>query len=565
MLFNDRLRKVLTPMLAVISGIMLFTAVAAASLDTSLFNSCFHLELINKYGIYRQLEKAVDNSLKNYLKDMKSDPLEEQKQKEQLLSLVNKAVTPDMVKLNTDTLVEGLMKYFSGEASFLPDIYLKPVNGKQVIESSDTTLRDSAAPEESLAGIDRVSLDVILMYMDRNDLINTFSEIRLARFTLSYVPIFLLLFSLLLLVISAAYSKVSEIKARLSQTLLWAGIFSAAAGVLMLGSSMFYLPKYLALSPITKYIEFDTLYGYMKAWIQRPALTIAICGAVMLAMIFTIKLLPNAKKPFNPEAAGFFIKHGKLLISILLVLLLSGTLLIKAEAMKGDFHSKDLGAALERLKGGNAHATVIAARDQNIYSVEVRMVDKQTGEPVQGLQMFLGGRLTDNKKNYSESGTSDNFGKAKFNILKGEFKLEFDRLQFPENYNIPAPYPFEVKAAGTTIITVNLEKTEAKKPGIAEVLIMGAENKPLESLELVAEAEDSTASGKVYSFTNKDGVAVFKLPEGYYTISFLESELTRNYILPESIPIEVISDSNSQYSLKLSSKAPIPKPKKSKK
>ena len=575
MLFRNRLGKVLTPILAVISGILLFTAIAAASLDGSLFNSSFHLSLINKYGIYSQLEKTVDNSLKNYLNDIKSDPVENEKQKEQLASLVNKAVTPDMMRLNTDALVEGLIKYFSGEARFLPDIYLKPVNGKPVLASP--------APEPSLAGIDRISLNVVLMYMNRNDIINTFSEIRLARFALSYAPVFLSLFSFFLLVLAVTFAGGREIKARLSQAALSAGISGVVAGCLILGLSWLYLPGYLALSPLTKYIQEDALYGYLRACIQRPAVTLAIFGAVLTAVFLIIRSLPKfilpktfqklalgldiTKRPICSSATGSFKKHGKTMVSIILVLLLAGTFLIKAEAMKGDFHSKDLGAALERLRGTNAYTTVIAARDETIYSVEVRTVDKQSGDPVQGLHIFLNGNLADNKKLYSESGTSDELGKVRFNILKGEFRLEFDQSQFPESYNIPASYPFEIKAAGTTIITVNLEKTEVKKPGIAELLILGIDNKPLENLELVAEeykkeGEDTAAYGKVYSFTNKDGVAVFKLPEGHYRVTFLESVLSQQYVFPEPLAIEVMTDATVKYSFKLSTKAPLPKAKK---
>ena len=580
MLFNDKLRKVLTPIIAVISGILLFTATAAASLDGSLFNSSFHLGLINKYGIYSQLEKTVDNSLKNYLNDIKSGSVENEKQKEQLFTLVNKAVTPDMVRLNTDALVEGLMKYISGEARFLPDIYLKPVNEKPVLASHDTIQQASPAPEPSLAAIDRINLDVILMYMNRNDIINTFSEIRLGRFALSYTPAFLTLFSFFLLILAVTFSGGREIKTRLSQAVLSAGISGFAAGGLILGLDLLYLPRYLALSPLIKYIQKDALYGYLSAFILRPAVTLAIFGAALLAVLLITRLLPKsllrkafqklgpsltiARKPLCSPAAGLFKKYGKTLVSILLLLLLSGVFLVKAEAMKGDFHSKDLGAALERLRGSNAYTTVISARDETIYSVEVRAVDRQSGDPVQGLHMFLNGSLAINKKPYSESGTSDELGKVRFNISKGDFKLEFDRSQFPESYNIPASYPFEIKIAGTAIITVNLEKAEVKKPGIAELLILGVDNKPLENLELAAEeyykeGEEGAASGKVYSFTNKDGVAVFKLAEGHYRITFPESVLFAQYVFPEPLAIEVITDATAKYSIKLSTKAPLAK------
>jgi hypothetical protein len=563
-LINDRLRKVLMPILAVVSGILLFTATAAASLDGSLFNSSFHLSLINKYGIYSQLGKTVDNTLKNYLSDIKSGPVENEKQKEQLFSLVDKAVTPDMIRLNTDALVDGMMKYFLGEASFLPDIYLKPANGKPVLASHDTIQQASPVPEQSLAGIDRISLNVVLMYMDRNDLINTFSEIRLLRFALSYAPVFLGLFSFFLLVLAVSLSRGREIKARLSLATATAGISGLVAACLLLGLSWLYPPGYLTLSPLEKYIQKDSLYGYLRACIQRPVFSLVLFGAVLLTIALIIRFLPEHLLQNNFQKQRTFKKHGKALVSIFLVLLLAGIFLGKAEAMKGDFHSKDLGAALERLSGTSTYTAVTAARDETIYSVEIRAIDKLTDDPVQGFHILLNGTLSDTGKAYSESGTSDESGKVRFNIQRGGFKLEFDQSEFPESYKIPASYPFEIKAAGTTIITVNLEKTEAKKPGIAELLVLGVDNQPLENLELVAEeyakeGKEGSASGKVYSFTNKEGVAVFKLAEGHYGITFLGSAFPQQYISPAPLGIDVAADATVKYSVKLATKAPLQK------
>lgn len=579
MFFRNRLGKALTSVLAVISGILLFAAAAAASLDADLFNSSFHLNLINKYGVYSQLEKAVDNSLKNYLKDVESGPAEDEKQKEQLFSLVNSAVTPDMVKLNTDALVEGLMEYFSGEARFLPDVYLKPANAKPAPESNGAIEQASPAERQPLAGIDRISLNVLLMYMDRYDVINALSEIRLARFALSYAPVFLSLFSALLLVLAMTFAGGREVKARLSQAILAAGVSGIAASILVFGLGLLYLPVYLASSPLTKNFQRDALYGYLRACIERPAVLLAVFGVVLLAMAFITRLLPKTilkdiirklaprpafiKKLIRFPVPGVSKKYVKALAGTLLVLLLAGAFMVKAEAMKGDFHSKDLGAALERLRGINPYTRVIAARDGIIYSVEVRMVDRESGDPVQGLEMSLDGSSADGNKAYSESGTSDSSGKARFNITKGDFKLEFDPSKFPESYKMPAPYPFEITTAGTTIITVSLEKTEAKNPGIAELLILGADNKPLENLELMAEAEGGADSGKVYSFTNRDGVAVFKLPEGRYVVTFIESSFPGQYISPAPLGIETADDETVKYSLKLSTKEPQPKSKKS--
>jgi hypothetical protein len=575
MRFPDRLKKFSAPVLAVISGILLFAAAAAASLDGSIFNSSFHLGLMERYGIYSQLEKTADNALKNYLSEIKSGPSENKVQAEQLFSLIGKAVTADMVRLNTDSIVKGLINYFSGEVRFLPDIYMKPAGENSAQASQNDLQQLSSLPENSLAGIDTISLNGVLLYMDRNDIINALSEVRLFSFVLSYAPVFLVLLSLFLLIPAVMLAMRSKIKACLSLAAAAAGVSGIASACLMLVLSRLYLPEYLSSSPLTEYIQYDALYGYVKSCVQRPAAGIAVFGAALLVIACLVRLLPRhlkfLQKPASnrsfvkmlphPDCAKFLANHGKALAGGLLALLLAGALLIQAEAMKGDFHLKDLGTSLAILRGKSPYSAVTSARDDTVYSVEVRTVDRQSGAPIQGLEMRLEGKLSDSGKDYSESGTSDESGKTRFDLLKGSFQLEFDRSLFPQAYALPSSYPFEINAAGTTIITVNLEKNEGKKTGIAEILVLGIDNKPLENLELSAEespveGEEAASAGKVYSFTNQDGVAVFKLTEGSYKVSFMEPAFPQQYLIPEPIEIEVTGDASANYSLKLAKKKP---------
>ncbi len=578
MSFGDALRRILTTALAVASGLLLFAAAASASLDGSIFNSSFHLKLIDKYDIYSQLEKVADQTLKNYLTAIEQDAAENAKQKEQLLSLADKAATPEMVRLNADALVEGLMKYFSGEARFLPDIYLKPAGETSSAAPDEAGQQLLSAVEQPLAGIDRISLSVVLMYMGRNDIVNSFSAIRLISFTLLYAPVFLVLLSFSLLVPPLMLAGKRKAKTRLTQAAASAGVSGIASACLLLGASALYLPGYTASSPLTAYVGKDILYEYALSCIQRPAAGLAVFGAVLLAAALLIRLLPGfvpkrlseslasrldmLKSRPGPVYVKFLAANAKPLFSAVLLLFLVCAFFINAEAMREDFHSKDLDAALERLRGANAYTAVVAARDEIIYSAEVRTVDKESGDPVQGLHMLLDGQLTDNGgKAYSERGISDEEGKAKFNLLKGSFKLGFDPYQFPEDYKIPDPYQFDINTAGTTIITVNLEKNEGKKPGIAELLVLGSGNKPVESLELTAEeyvqeGQESSAPGKVYSFTNQEGIAVFKLPEGRYTVSFTDTAFPAQYLPPVPLELDVTAGATVNYSLKLVEKKP---------
>lgn len=571
-------RKILIFMTTLLSALLLFSAAASACLNTSIFSASFHQKLMEKYDIYGKLERTSANAVQEYVKNMAAGSPGNEEQEEQLAALLDKAVTPEMVRLNADTLVEGLMDYFSGAAQFLPDIYLKPVREKTAAAAGDeTAAKATALSSRPLAGIDRISLNVILMYMNRSDAVNLLSEIRLFKFGLSHGPAFLLLLSFILLVPALFLAGKRRPGEYVFRMLVSAGLLSVLSGGLMLLSGLLYLPPYLSSSALAGYVGQDALLGYLESCLRRPAAILMVCGAALAAAGLVIRFIAwgGVRKIFAKglgrlaeseyirfePAAAFLRKHGRIVAVLLLLSLAAGVLLARFEAVKGDFHAKNLSAAFERLKSANTYSTVIAARDETIYAVEVRTTDGQSGDPVPEIPVKIDGRLDSGDKDYSASGTSDASGKARFDIGEGAFKLDFDGSMFPEDYKVPAPYSFDVKTAGIAIITVHLDRAEVRKDGLAEVLVLDSDNKPAANLELAAEERmtdggGTAAAGKVFSFTNNDGVAIFKLPEGRYGVSFVESAFRQQYILPEPMEIEVDGDATVRYSLKLALREP---------
>lgn len=568
----DRYRKILLFLSSMLSALLIFSAAAAACLDARLFDAPFHKQLMEKYDIYGKLEKTADNAVQEYIKNMDASSSGNEEQKDQFALLLDKAVTPEMVRLNADTLVEGLMDYFSGKARFLPDIYLKPVDEKPAAVSAGAPQEAPALLSQPLAGVDRISLNVILMYLGRNDTINLLSEIRLFKFALSHLPVFLLLLSMTTLVPALFLAGKRKAARHAFAAMASAGLLCILLSGLALLLGLIYLPRFTASSVLAGYIGKDALSGYLGSCIRRPAVGLAVCGAALTAAGLLVRHIPWSRLPEiaairpgrPPESKlpllrmpwAFMRKHGKTAAALLLVTLLAGVSLARLEAVENDFHAKDLSAAFERLKRANTYSTVIAARDEIIYAVEVRTTDGQSGDPVQGIPVKIDGKVDAGGADYSVSGSSDESGKARFDIGEGSFRLEFDSALFPQDYKVPASYNFEIKAAGIAIITVHLDRAEGRKAGIAEVLALGSDDRPAGNLELTAEELEmdgtgGTASGKVFSFTNNDGVAVFKLPEGRYRVSFVESAFPEQYMLPSPMEIEVDGDATVSYSLKL--------------
>ena len=211
--------------------------------------------------------------------------------------------------------------------------------------------------------------------------------------------------------------------------------------------------------------------------------------------------------------------------------------------------------AVDRMKGITAFSRVVFAQDAAVNTLELRMVDRKTNTPVQGVYTNISGISSVSGKSFNEAVTSDPEGKSIITLDIGSYKLSFDSRQFPEDYILPPPYLFEMEAAGSTVITISLDKVEAPKPGTIEMQILDKDNQPVKGIELAlfkAETETGAdAEGGSYSFTNAEGVAAFRAEAGIYKISFLSNGFPAEYALPEVIEVDLDSDETAKYSVKL--------------
>lgn len=567
---------------AVAAGIFIISALAALKIDNTFFNRDFQMELLTKYDIYSQTGKTIKTFISGIVADnINNASPENREQQKQLFSLVDKAVAPNMIKLNLDMFIDGLLKYLRSETRFLPDIYLNPVRSQPLKDIPTISGPDGTVPEESLSGIDRINFSVILMYLSRNDIIEELSIVRLVQFFTANLPGFIII-----LVILCLFSGIALVKKNpgfiswLFIAALSAGLAGLGAGMAILAYIFIFLPQNTAYLAIFLPLTADTINGYIKSCILPTAVSLLSAGLVSLSLCPVIKLLPkffiktafyrhfersisliNIKK--EKRKIIFPVKYSKAIICSLLILLTLISAAVKVQALKSDFHSRDLTVVLDRMKGTSTFTKVISASDENIYSLEIRIINSKSNLPVQGVPVNISGKLVDNKKtSYIQSKTSDENGIIKLPIGKGAFSISFSMDWSNKEYILPSTIFFNVKSPGNTIITVNLNEADVEKPGTAEFEILGRDDKPVHGIELTIEKQQAAEyTGRTYSFTNTEGVAVFRVPSGAYKVRFLENGFPDGYVIPEPYSINVFSDYTVRFTIKLVSEAkPSPAP-----
>ena len=122
--------------------------------------------------------------------------------------------------------------------------------------------------------------------------------------------------------------------------------------------------------------------------------------------------------------------------------------------------------------------------------------------------------------------------------------------------SLPSPFFFYLKSVGTTIITINLQKiSEASKQklGIAEIEILDKDNLPVPNIEFSVQSPvfSHDSPDYIYSYTNSEGIAVFRLNEGEYKINFVEAKFPKNLKLPDPIDISISYNTLNRYTIKL--------------
>ncbi|MDP4182692.1 MAG: hypothetical protein Q8942_16585, partial [Bacillota bacterium] len=521
-------------------------------MERSIMLPDFHKQLFEKFNIYSYTQEQIKESLKKININHTNQDANSSDQYEVLFLLLQKSTTPEFVKMNIDNLSNGLFYYFNGKRIFLPDINLNNIDssiGDTRSQSSDENQKFTYA----LSKINKINLSLALQYFDRNDIIDRLSAIKLCFYLIKIIPGFLILAVSLFVIIAAIISKsaLGLIKWVAISFLFCAGLLFAGALILLLLNFTLKDHLYPIISSIP--LPVDTSISYLKYCINNISSFLAILGVIMaslsIILIFLIKININNSNRKEKN----IIKNIKLTNSIkyggcaLLLMIVISVLFYRSYIVKKEFLENNFPTTIARLRNSTPVTKIIPAKDTTIYSLSVKLTDKNDNSPIPDIQMNLTGE-TIKGKNYNVTIKSDNNGDAKLTLDKGNFRLSFISNSFPSTFQIPSPMYFELKSAGTTILSIELERTSDQnnqKWGIAEVEVFDKDNKPFPNVELNV-GDNLSAPGnpdRLIAVTNSEGIAVFRLYEGSYKIGFSTAKLPKNLIPPSPFETKVIANS----------------------
>jgi len=212
-----------------------------------------------------------------------------------------------------------------------------------------------------------------------------------------------------------------------------------------------------------------------------------------------------------------------------------------------------------KITNKNTTTQVISAKDETIYTLQIKLIDSKTGKAIPNIKINVSGKSEIPDRYNNVHGITDEKGVVKFTLGKGNFNLVFSPVTLPCEYMLPTPFFYELKSVGTTIVTINLDLDDSntKNEGIVEIEVLGDENLPVENLELavISNSEDKKNKedmpDKHFSITNKEGLSVFKLSEGKYHVEFSSQKFPEQYTLPEPFNISISRDITTRYTIRL--------------
>ncbi len=549
---------------AIFAGISLFMIITASDIKNTVLSNQLHKNMFNKYDIYTEAQTVINSSIKDYMSNLKKSYPDAAQQNEDIFSMLEDSVTPDMIKTNIDSLRDGIFQYINNERKFLPDIYLN--NGKPKTQSASLKEETENSPIQAFAKIEKINLSAILLYINRSDISDALFQLKFLNYAISVIPGYLSLFLLLAIIIGLF------IDLKPSSFSKWVTIFASTCGVLLLISSLllyyyskFVLPKSIYPIVISVPLKANVILSYLQGCIFSVALPQFVLGvciglSAFAALFLTLPALKKLSKNVNitHDVVNKTNTHKTVLKIVFssLCLLIVSLIFYKTSIVKSVYEKNDFSLAISKMMNVNTVTEVISAKDEAVYTLEVKLVDKKSGDPVPNVSINVAGQSSITGNNYNQTLLTNDTGSARYTLDKGNFRISFDPDTLSENYQIPAAFFSELKSAGTTIITVNLEEPreiDINDWGIVEVEILDKDNNPMPNIQLTVDGIISAPGypNDIFSYTNSEGIAVFKTGAGSYKIKCVEDDFPEQYELPQ--PIEVILKPNSvtRYTIRL--------------
>jgi hypothetical protein len=545
---------------AIIAGVLIFLSISSFYAGNSVLKPDFHKNLFEKNNIYSHTQNLIESSMTDFVSNLKQNSPQGFEQHSDIFFVLQKSVSTEMIKLNLDSLRNGLFEYFKGNRQFLPDILLDtssvPVSSKPISD-------ESSKLSYALTKTDKINLGLILQYINRNDITDKLSAIKLVFYLFKKIPVFsILTFLMLFLVVFTLSKRTKALLKWVSVSFMSCGIVKITAGILLIVYSYLILPQNIY--PLTSSIPLksDILISYIRDCTNYASKFLIAAGIFFIALAFILYLLPRLKPSVAPPpACGNIRLQGykgiiKYTCCILMFVLTLSALFFNLHIFRKEFYSNDFPVIISKMRNANTTTEVISASDTAVYSFLLRLVDKVTGAPVPNVEINVSGEADVQKKHFNYTYSTDDAGEARFSLDKGTFRVSFTASNFPSDYKLPSPFYFDLKSAGTKIVTMSLEKApimETQSWGIAEIEVLDKDNKPVPDLDLsvLGIVLAPGFPNDVVAITNSEGIAAFKLNEGNYSIGFKESTFPKAYVQPDSIDITITANAVTRYTIKL--------------
>jgi len=573
--FTKVLKHTLFVTTILLTGLLLFTSILSFNINNTLMNSKYHETLLTKNDVYNYVNDLISSSLKDVLKNLETE--ESSTQNAELVKILKNTTSPEMINLNINSITQQIFQYFRGERKNLPDLYIDMNTPSNQEESGQVYINgDNSHISEQ---IKKINLQSILLTLNRTDILDQLKLIKFVYFVASHITGLSIFFSaLMLLVISLLYKKTDVIIKWLVSALLVCGIFSLAFSTALFIYLNRVLPNSIYFLTMALPLNSEMILSYIRDLLSPLSMFCLILGIIFSvfslllyfykAKFFKLLKVVKALASKLPLKSKKMLKYG--VTALVLVFIVFG-MGFNLYAFKSGYDSNNFSSVVSRLTNTNTVTQVISAKDDTIYTLQVKLKDAATDAPVPNIKISVYGQSKTPEKYYNTSEITDEDGSAKFILGKGTFHLSFTSPALDNEYTLPAPFFYEIKSAGITILTVNVEKNKPND-GIAEIEVLDEENNPVKNIELYLgeeieiemeedeELDDATSpstdtkTAKYYSITNNKGVAVFKLPPGKYNVGFSESKFPEDYVIPENFEINISSDYVTRYTIRITNK-----------
>ncbi len=213
---------------------------------------------------------------------LQSSKLNSPNNQKELVLLLKKSITPEIIKLNINNLREGIFDYLLGKKSSLPDLYLT---------LDPKVLNNSNIQYDSLKNLNKINLDTLLSFINREDILNCILYLRLLCYCLSILPNTVLLFYMILFFLYVVLSKKSNEIFKWVQTSLITCCILCSTTIIGV-----YIYENLYLSsdiyPITMSIplEKDVTLKYLQSLLKHMLNILAIQTVIIIMIIIGLSL-----------------------------------------------------------------------------------------------------------------------------------------------------------------------------------------------------------------------------------------------------------------------------------